>query len=182
MFEREAHLLLKLKHPHIARVLDRFVEEGRDYLVLEYIPGLTLRQLVQTRGKQKEKNVLNYCSKLLEILAYLHEQNPPLIHRDLTPDNIILRKDGSLCVVDFGAANELVGQPPGTMIGKQCYIAPEQLRGKAQPGKRSLCPGRRPALPAHRQRPGSSQCLQSEGPGAGDLQRHQCFNQPAYCL
>ena len=131
LFEREAHLLLKLKHPHIARVLDRFVEEGRDYLVLEYIPGLTLRQLVQTRGKQKEKNVLNYCSKLLEILAYLHEQNPPLIHRDLTPDNIILRKDGSLCVVDFGAANELVGQATGTMIGKQCYIAPEQLRGKA---------------------------------------------------
>ncbi len=131
LFEREAHLLLKLNHPHIARVLDRFVEDGRDYLVLEYIPGLTLRQLVQTRGKQKEKTVLTYSSKLLEILAYLHEQNPPLIHRDLTPDNIILRKDGSLCVVDFGAANELVGQATGTMIGKQCYIAPEQLRGKA---------------------------------------------------
>lgn len=131
LFEREAHLLLKLRHPHIARVLDRFVEDGRDYLVLEYIPGLTLRQLVQTRGKQKEKTVLNYFGKLLEILAYLHEQNPPLIHRDLTPDNIILRKDGSLCVIDFGAANELVGQATGTMIGKQCYIAPEQLRGKA---------------------------------------------------
>ncbi|MBK9200985.1 MAG: serine/threonine protein kinase [Candidatus Obscuribacter sp.] len=133
LFERESVLLLKLHHPQIARVLDRFVEDDRDYLVLEYIPGLTLRQLVKAKGKQKEKDVINWASQLAEILVYLHGQKPPVLHRDLTPDNIILQDDGKLCLVDFGAANEFVGQATGTMVGKQCYIAPEQLRGKATP-------------------------------------------------
>lgn len=131
LFEREAKLLLKLSHPQIAKVLDRFVEATRDYLVIEYVPGLTLGQLVKAKGKQKEKDVLKWCRQLLEILAYLHGQEPPLLHRDLTPDNIILRADNSVFLIDFGAANEFVGQATGTMIGKQCYIAPEQLRGKA---------------------------------------------------
>ncbi len=131
LFEREANFLLKLKHPHIAKVLDRFVEASRDYLVLEYAPGLTLGQLVKAKGKQKEKDICKWCRQLVEILIYLHGQDPPLLHRDLTPDNIILKADGSVFLIDFGAANEFVGQATGTMIGKQCYIAPEQLRGKA---------------------------------------------------
>jgi Serine/threonine protein kinase len=122
---------LKLKHPRIARVLDRFVEDGRDYLVLEFIPGPTLRQLVKSKGKQKEKDALKWCKQLSEILEYLHGQEPPVLHRDLTPDNVILGNNGEIYLVDFGAANEYVGQATGTMIGKQCYIAPEQLRGKA---------------------------------------------------
>jgi tRNA A-37 threonylcarbamoyl transferase component Bud32 len=131
LFEREANLLLKLKHPQIAKVLDRFVEASRDYLVLEYVPGLTLGQLVKAKGKQKEKDVRNWCRQLVEILIHLHGQDPPLLHRDLTPDNIVLRADNSVFLIDFGAANEFVGQATGTMIGKQCYISPEQLRGKA---------------------------------------------------
>lgn len=131
LFAREASLLLKLKHPQIAMVLDRFVEEDRDYLVLEYIPGLTLAQLVKAHGKQKEKDVLLWGRQLLEILIYLHNQEPPLLHRDLTPDNIVVKENNSIVLIDFGAANEFVGQATGTMIGKQCYVAPEQLRGKA---------------------------------------------------
>lgn len=131
LFEREAKLLLKLSHPQVAKVLDRFVEATRDYLVIEYVPGLTLGQLVKAKGRQKEKDVLKWCRQLTEILSYLHGQDPPLLHRDLTPDNIILKTDGSVFLIDFGAANEFVGQATGTMIGKQCYIAPEQLRGKA---------------------------------------------------
>jgi len=131
LFEREARMLLKLKHAQIARVLDRFVETERDYLVLEYIPGLTLSQLVKARGKQKEKDVLAWGRQLMEILVYLHGQEPPLLHRDLTPENVIVKEDKSIVLIDFGAANEFVGQATGTMIGKQCYIAPEQLRGKA---------------------------------------------------
>ncbi len=131
LFEREAKMLLKLKHAKIARVLDRFVEDERDYLVLEYIPGLTLNQLVKAKGKQKEKDVLAWGRQLTEILVYLHGQEPPLLHRDLTPENVIIKEDRSVVLIDFGAANEFVGQATGTMIGKQCYIAPEQLRGKA---------------------------------------------------
>lgn len=56
-----------------------------------------------------------------------------MVHRDLTPDNIILDKNEKLILIDFGAANELIGTATGTMVGKQCYIAPEQFRGKACP-------------------------------------------------
>jgi tRNA A-37 threonylcarbamoyl transferase component Bud32 len=133
LFNREADILAKLNHAQIARVLDHFVEDERDYLVLEYIPGRTLRQVVQSGGQQKEKLVLRWTIQICEILSYLHDQVPPIIHRDLTPDNLILRDDDTIVLVDFGAANEYVGSATGTMIGKQCYMAPEQLRGKATP-------------------------------------------------
>lgn len=133
LFAREAEILARLNHPQIAAVFDHFVERERDYLVLEYIPGRTLRQVVQSDGKQKEKLVLAWTSQICDILSYLHNQDPPVIHRDLTPDNLILRDDGTIVLVDFGAANEFVGSATGTLIGKQCYMAPEQLRGKATP-------------------------------------------------
>ncbi len=133
LFAREAKLLEKLDHPNIAHVLDHFVERGRDYLVLEYIPGVTLRQTIKGGGRQKESIVTSWAQQILGILAYLHGQNPPIIHRDLTPDNLILSRDNRVVLVDFGAANEFVGTATGTLIGKQCYISPEQLRGKAVP-------------------------------------------------
>lgn len=133
LFNREAEILAKLNHPQIARVFDHFVERDRDYLVLEYIPGRTLRQVVGSDGKQAEKLVINWTNQICHILTYLHSQEPPVIHRDLTPDNLILREDGTIILVDFGAANEFVGSATGTLIGKQCYMAPEQLRGKATP-------------------------------------------------
>jgi tRNA A-37 threonylcarbamoyl transferase component Bud32 len=133
LFDREAKLLVKLQHPRIARVLDHFVENGRDYLVLEYIPGQSLRQLVTRNGPQSEDQVLDWALEIADILQYLHSQNPPIIHRDISPDNLLLREDGKIYMIDFGAANEFVGSATGTLIGKQCYIAPEQFRGKAQP-------------------------------------------------
>lgn len=133
MFEREARLLLRLEHPRIARVSDHFIEAGRDYLVLEYIRGQSLRQLVSMTGPQSEEQVLLWAYDIAQILKYLHEQSPPIIHRDISPDNLVLREDGKLFLIDFGAANEFVGTATGTLIGKQCYIAPEQFRGKAEP-------------------------------------------------
>jgi serine/threonine protein kinase len=70
---------------------------------------------------------------MAQILAYLHEQEETIIHRDFTPDNMILKADGTIAIIDFGAANFFLGTATGTMIGKQAYIAPEQLRGKANP-------------------------------------------------
>jgi serine/threonine-protein kinase len=70
---------------------------------------------------------------LAEVVDYIHAQDPPIIHRDLTPDNIVLRGDDSIVVIDFGAANQFVGTATGTLVGKQAYIAPEQFRGKATP-------------------------------------------------
>lgn len=133
LFDREARLLLKLNHPRIARVYDHFVENGRDYIVIEYIPGQSLRQLVTRDGPQSEDRVLDWAIELADILDYLHTQDPPIIHRDVSPDNLLLREDGTLYMIDFGAANEFVGNATGTLIGKQNYIAPEQFRGRAQP-------------------------------------------------
>ena len=132
MFLKESVLLMKLSHPNIVKVYEHFVEEGRHYMVLDYINGQNMRQLVKTSGAQHQLDVINWACILTDILTYLHEQNPPLIHRDLTPDNVVVDTDGSLMLIDFGAANELLGTATGTLVGKQCYISPEQFRGKAQ--------------------------------------------------
>lgn len=133
MFEREAKLLVKLKHPHIARVMDHFQENGRNYLLLEYVRGQDLRQLVNQHGPRQEWQVLSWALQIADILEYLHGNDPPVIHRDLTPDNLVLNHKNDVVLIDFGAANEFVGTATGTFVGKQAYIAPEQLRGKATP-------------------------------------------------
>lgn len=131
LFEREARLLIRLHHPNIARVYDHFAEQGRNYLVLEYIRGQDLRQFVKQNGAQPEELVLHWTWQIASILNHLHKQTPPIIHRDLTPDNLVRSDDEKIVLIDFGAANEFVGTATGTLVGKQAYIAPEQLRGKA---------------------------------------------------
>lgn len=131
LFEREAALLSELKHKKIARVFDSFVENGRQYLILEYIPGQDLRQLVRKSGAQKEEFVLKWALDLAEVIAYLHNRPVPVVHRDISPDNLILDEKNVLHLIDFGAANLFLGTATGTMIGKQAYMAPEQFRGKA---------------------------------------------------
>jgi tRNA A-37 threonylcarbamoyl transferase component Bud32 len=133
MFDREAKMLVKLNHPRIAKVYDHFVEDGRDYMILEYVPGQSFRQLITRDGPQLEDQVLDWAIDIVDVLHYLHTQDPPIIHRDVSPDNLLLREDGTVFMIDFGAANEFVGTATGTLVGKQAYIAPEQFRGKAQP-------------------------------------------------
>jgi tRNA A-37 threonylcarbamoyl transferase component Bud32 len=130
-FFREARFLMTLDHPRIAKVLGHFSEEGRDYMLMQYIQGQDLRQLVKQKGAQDESKVIQWAIEVAEILKYLHGQTPPVIHRDLTPDNLVLDSEGKLTLIDFGAANQFVGTATGTLVGKQSYISPEQLRGKA---------------------------------------------------
>ncbi|RTL38043.1 MAG: serine/threonine protein kinase [Candidatus Melainabacteria bacterium] len=130
LFRREASLLSGLDHPQIAKVLDNFVESGRNYLILEYIQGENLREYVRKRGSLKEELVIDLMIQMADVLNYLHEKTPPILHRDFTPDNIVIRANHSLVVIDFGAANEYIGTATGTLIGKQCYMPPEQVRGK----------------------------------------------------
>lgn len=131
LFEREAKLLMKLDNPGIVHVLDSFSEGERNYLLLEFINGQDLRQLVAQNGPQKEADVLEWAVQIAVSLKHLHEREQPIIHRDLTPDNIVMRNDGQAVIVDFGAANEFIGNATGTFVGKHSFIAPEQLRGKA---------------------------------------------------
>ncbi len=133
LFEREALFLYKLEHPRMARVIDYFVEESKDYLVLEYVQGRSLRQVIRSNGPFNEERTADIALQICDILQYLHGQKPQVLHRDLTPDNLVLRDDGEIVLIDFGAANEFIGTATGTVIGKQCYIAPEQFKGKAVP-------------------------------------------------
>lgn len=130
MFLREAQLLLKLSHPQIVRVYEHFVEDNRHYLLLDYVSGQTVKQAVKLQGPYHQLDAIDYARQMTEILIYLHNQTPPVLHRDLTPDNLIIDNQ-KLTLIDFGAANEMLGTATGTMVGKQSYIAPEQFQGHA---------------------------------------------------
>ncbi len=132
MFGREAAILASLDHERIAAVRDYFVENGRHYIVLEHIDGIDLRRFVREQGAQSAEVVLRWLSEMTDILIYLHNHEPPVVHRDVTPDNIVLARDGHLSLIDFGAANNLVGTATGTLVGKQSYISPEQFRGQGR--------------------------------------------------
>jgi predicted Ser/Thr protein kinase len=131
MFDRETKLLLKIEHDNIVKVHDHFVDKGRHYIVLDFLTGENLRKMVQISGPQHELDVIHWALSMADMLDYLHNLHPPLVHRDFTPDNIILDNTGELRLIDFGAANEFIGTATGTMVGKQSYMAPEQFKGKA---------------------------------------------------
>lgn len=130
-FERESLILSRLDHPQIAKVFDHFVEDTRHYLLLQYVHGEDLRQLVQDRGPLPEARVKDLSIEMAKIIDYLHCQTPPILHRDITPENLVLNDEGKITLIDFGAANNFLQTATGTLVGKHCYIAPEQFRGKA---------------------------------------------------
>lgn len=134
-FDREAEMLANLKHPGIPEVYDRFTEGNRHYLVMEYIDGADLEQRLLARNNTpfEEEEVLDWAIQICEILAYMHEQDPPIIYRDMKPANLILNQKGQIYVVDFGIARHFNPTKKGTMIGTQGYAPPEQYRGQVEP-------------------------------------------------
>lgn len=128
--EQESSILQKIDHPHIVKLLDHFVEDHRGYLVLDYVEGTPLKQLVQTQGSQAEVQVVELAIQVCEILEYLHGMEPAVVHRDLTPDNLILQENGYLKLVDFNVAQQLESGATATVVGKHAYIPPEQFRGR----------------------------------------------------
>lgn len=133
-FEREAGILVSLSHKAIVSIRDHFVENGRSYLVMDCVPGINLRHHVRQHGSLSQRQSVSIAQQLAEVLCYLHMQTPAIIHRDLTPDNIVYFENADLLkVVDFGAANIYQCHGTGTLIGKQGYMPPEQFKGKATP-------------------------------------------------
>jgi tRNA A-37 threonylcarbamoyl transferase component Bud32 len=130
-FDREVVLLAGLDHSQIAKVLDYFVEDGRQYMTLERITGPNLRSYIKDRGAVSEAQTLKWAAELARIITYLHDRKPAIIHRDITPENLVIDMKGSLVLIDFGSANEFVGTVTGTLVGKPSYVSPEQFSGRA---------------------------------------------------
>ncbi len=130
--EHEAQLLKKLDHDQIVKLLDFFVESQRAYLVLEYIDGQSLRKLVQANGPFDQGQVTKMALAMSDILLYLHQHTPPIVHRDFTPDNLLLSKEGKLVLIDFNVAEQLEIELSKGVAGKHAYIPPEQFRGEAK--------------------------------------------------
>lgn len=132
-FEREANILVTLNHPSIPQIFDYFTHNERSYLVLEFIQGKDLDELLnETTDFFPESQVLEWAIELCDVLSYLHEHKPePIIFRDMKPSNVMVNQDGHIVLVDFGIAKNFRSGQKGTMIGTEGYSPPEQYRGEA---------------------------------------------------
>jgi len=138
LFEREARTLSRLNHPGIPRLEAFFADGGRYYLVETLVQGRTLAALLEEGGPLPEAEVIQVAEAVLDILRYLHEQTPPVVHGDIKPSNIMLTEAGDFALIDFGAVREVLHgttQPPTelTGVGTPGYYPPEQHRGHVYP-------------------------------------------------
>jgi tRNA A-37 threonylcarbamoyl transferase component Bud32 len=132
-FESEVSMLSQLNHPGIVRLEDFFCEIGRVYVVLEHISGQSLRQKVKQEGALAEAEVVRIAASVCEVLEYLHSQTPPIVHRDITPENILIQPDGTIKVIDFSLAVKQDGRRTTDSCAKQCFTPPEQFREEVSP-------------------------------------------------
>ena len=131
-FKREARSVAQLQHPNIVTVIDRGEEEGRQYIVFEYIDGENLKELVVRKGRLDPTEALEVALEVAHGLAFAHQHG--LVHRDVKPQNVLLNGDGRAKVTDFGIARSLDVEhgvtQTGTVLGTSNYIAPEQASGQ----------------------------------------------------
>ena len=104
-FEQEAQLLASLRHSGLPAVIDYFIEDGCRWLVMQYIDGEDLEQLRKRQGGCCDpRNVLAWGVEVLNVLAFLHRHDPPVVHRDVKPANLKLTPCGEMVLLDFGLA------------------------------------------------------------------------------
>lgn len=104
-FQTEAHILAQLKHAYLPKVTDHFVISGQgQYLVMEYIEGQSLYEIITTKGPQTLSEMRTWFDQVCQALSYLHHQDIPIIHRDIKPQNIVITSQGDAILVDFGIA------------------------------------------------------------------------------
>ena len=110
-FRMEASTLARLDHPNLPKVSDYFANDGREYLVMDFVEGRDLHEVIQEAQRRNEflgeEEVLAWATQLLDALEYMHSQDPPVIHRDIKPSNIKLTPRGTVKLVDFGLVKVL---------------------------------------------------------------------------
>jgi len=138
-FLAEARILSRLNHPNLPAFTDFFTEGARHFLVMEYIDGSTLEdQLDRNKGPFPEHRVLGWARQLCDVIEYLHNQQPPVIFRDMKPSNIMLMRNGRIKLIDFGIARIFrnSGSQDTQLLGTPGFAPPEQY-GSAQTDERS---------------------------------------------
>jgi beta-lactam-binding protein with PASTA domain len=127
-FEQEAKSAARLSHPHVVGVLDQGVDGQTAYLVMEYVPGRTLRDLLREQGRLTPRQALAMVDAVSQGLGAAHDAG--LIHRDIKPENVLLGRDGRIKVADFGLARAVSTQTgTGTLLGTVAYVPPELVTG-----------------------------------------------------
>jgi eukaryotic-like serine/threonine-protein kinase len=129
-FLREARLAARLAHPNIVAVYNVGEEDGRPFIVMEYVEGETLSDLLRRRGRLEPAEAVSLTVQACSGLETAHEAE--LVHRDIKPQNLLLTPEGTLKIADFGIARSLDGTQvteAGTVLGTAAYVAPEQAAG-----------------------------------------------------
>jgi serine/threonine-protein kinase len=132
-FANEARTIARLSHPNVVAVFDQGVHRGMPYVVMEYVPGSTLRDLLNRRRRLRIDEAVELCAQLLDGLQAAHDAG--LVHRDIKPENILLKNGGRgdrVKVVDFGLAEAVHGDRDtgGPLVATAAYVAPELVNGK----------------------------------------------------
>lgn len=144
-FEREARLLANLHHQALPKVMDYFIEGDGEFLVMEYIAGYDLAELLKRRGAPFHVNlVLRWADELLKVLEYLHGHNPPILHRDIKPANLKLTQQEELFLLDFGLAKGSAGKMTTLLTSRSVrgytpvYAPVEQIMGQGTDARSDL--------------------------------------------
>lgn len=127
--QMEANILKMVDHPVLPRIVDIINYNGTVFVVMDYIEGRPLSEVLKFEGAQPQEKVIEWAKDLCSALDYLHSMNPPIIYRDMKPSNIMLKPDGKVKLIDFGTAKEfdVESLADTTALGTRGYAAPEQF-------------------------------------------------------
>lgn len=127
--QMEANILKMVDHPVLPRIVDIINYKGTVFVVMDYIEGRPLSEVLKLEGAQPQDKVIEWAKDLCSALDYLHSMNPPIIYRDMKPSNIMLKPDGKVKLIDFGTAKEfdVESLADTTALGTRGYAAPEQF-------------------------------------------------------
>src|ERR1700761_3345457 len=138
-FRREARAVAQLNHPHVVGVIDAGEDEGRPYIVFEYVEGETLKERIRRHGRLEISEAVAYAIEIARALGAAHAQH--IVHRDVKPQNVLVDEEGSAKVTDFGIARTLEEDgltADGRVLGTTNYVAPEQALGRHVTGQSDL--------------------------------------------
>src|SRR3954451_7938177 len=129
-FRREAQAAAGLSHPHIVSVYDWGEEDDTSFIVMEYVPGQTLREIIQTYGRLGPMDAARIAAEIADALSFAHAHG--VVHRDVKPGNVLVTPQGQVKVTDFGIARAETSEPltkTGAVLGTATYFSPEQAQG-----------------------------------------------------